>query len=198
MCLLRNRGKKCRHAKKAHSEKENLRDRCWGQGGGWEERSSCGARMQPLCVCGGEEEEEGGSGVPPAAVCRLGVHGGWAEWKAQPARREHLARHQLCTGHARRPASTAQTHKHWRSKQRQTNTRRTHWQHVGGGSGGRGAKTQQCSRVVCLLLVPRPAPPYLQTEVIGPLNYTAKDLLRFKVHTLQFIPIAPMLYRILN
>lgn len=46
--------------------------------------------------------------------------------------------------HARRPASTAQTHKHWRSKQRQTNTRRTHWQHVGGRGG---AQTQQSSRV---------------------------------------------------
>lgn len=33
-----------------------------------------------LCVCVSgrerEKEEEKGSGVPPAAVCRLGVHGG--------------------------------------------------------------------------------------------------------------------------
>lgn len=92
-----------------------------------------------VCVYVRGEEKERGSGAPPAAVCRLGVHGGWAEWKAQPTRREHLARHQLCTGHARHPASTAQTHKHWRSKQRQTNTWRTHRQHVGGWREGQSS-----------------------------------------------------------
>lgn len=104
--------------------------------GGREEKSWWGKRMQLLCVYAREKETDKESGVPPAAVCRLGVHGGWAEWKAQSARREHLARHQLCTGHAHRPASTAQTHKHRRSKQRQTNTHQTHWQHVRGGAGG--------------------------------------------------------------
>lgn len=88
------------------------------------------APSQPLCA--GAWEEDWGSGVSPAAVCRRGVHGGWADWKAQPVHREHLARHQLCTRHTRRPVSTAQTHKHWRSKQRQTNTHHT------GGGGGRG------------------------------------------------------------
>lgn len=53
MCLLRNRGKKCRHAKKAHSEKENLRDRCWGQGGGLGgKKLMWGEDAASLCVRG--------------------------------------------------------------------------------------------------------------------------------------------------
>lgn len=55
MCLLRNRGKKCRHAKKAHSEKENLRDRCWGQGGVGRKEAHVG-RGCSLSVCAGERK----------------------------------------------------------------------------------------------------------------------------------------------
>lgn len=44
-----------------------------------------------------------------------------------------------------------------------------------------GKDTAVQAGVVCLLLVPRPVLPYSPTEVEEPLNYTAEDLLRFKV-----------------
>lgn len=137
------------NAKGAEDRKSGRKKGKKSRGGKWEIEGGC---WKPLSVRR-EREKEGGSDVPPAAVCRLCVHGGWAEWKAQPARREHLARHQLCTGHARRPASTAQTHKHWRSKQRQTNTRQTPWQHVRGESGGRWRTGTASNSLLCLLLM---------------------------------------------
>lgn len=118
-------------------------------------------RMCVCTVCGycvylTEEGKDRGSGVPPAAVCRLGVHGGWAEWKAQPTHREHLARHQLCTRHAGLPASTAQTHKPWRSKQRQTNTLLTHLNMRGGR--GSGTYSEDAVKLLCMRLTHHCAP----------------------------------------
>lgn len=49
------------------------KERKMGEG---KKKADGGKRMQLLCVYAREKETDKESGVPPAAVCRLGIHGG--------------------------------------------------------------------------------------------------------------------------
>lgn len=56
--------------------KKRKRETLGDRRGDGRKKADVGWMVEPLCVYVGETEKERGSGVPPAAVCRLGVHGG--------------------------------------------------------------------------------------------------------------------------
>ena len=178
--FLEEQEKNCRHSEKGGSEKENLGDRCWG---GWVGRKEADVgRRCSLSVCAGERKRRREEVVFPLQQS-VGSAFTVAEQSGRHSRPAGSTWHAISSAPGTLAAQPAQP-KHT-SIGDQNNAKQTHAEHTdnmwGVGVEGERQRHSSAAGVVCLLLVPRPVLPYSPTEVEEPLNYTAEDLLRFKV-----------------